>query len=404
MSLRLIAIALWVLLAVPSVPAVAQTTASPPQLVSVSETLPWYAQSGTNFSYQFQGSSPGLAGRLTYTGHATLDVLGLDPNSSLGIRTLSTASNLLFPNGSLSDDPLFPSYIQVLPTAFVIPETFAVVAPNYGIDFKYLGNATVPYQGGSALVYTYSVTATTAGQQGTSSIVKYYQVLPSNGLVVAAGVSDSATSSDFNMTLSSLVLPSKTGASGLNFKTPDFAAPGNYIALASVGTENETIRLQTLAAEPNGLFIYEKTAEANGTVLGHQFYVDESLSPFFYPASTAFQNTIHFPVAVGSLETGILEFKGQTSVKTPDGQFNVHSYANQTIGFEAYLDDATGVAVYVELPGGFLALSSSNFLVAATPASQITWLPDLIPIGIVMFVVLLTYLHFRKEPRRPRRR
>jgi hypothetical protein len=406
LSLRAVTIiAFLVLLLFPAALLVtAQTPSSPPKLVGVNEKLPWYSQSGTNFTYKIGGSFPVLNGTQTYTGKASVSVFGLLPNSSVAIKTYSSATNLLFPNGSLSDDPIFPSYIQVLPVSFMVPKSFTVLAPAYGLDFTYLGNKTVEYQGAPTLTYTYSVSAVSAGQQGASSIVKYYEVMPSNGLVLAAGVSNAVTSSTFNMTLSGLAMPTNSNVSDFSFKAPNFAAPGNYITFKSIGVENETIRLQSLASEPNGLFIYEKSTEANGSALGYQFFIDEATSPFFYPASTNFQDEIHFPVAVGTLEDGDLLLQGQTSVKTLDGQFNTYSYANQTIRFEAYLDATTGVAVYVELPGGFLELSSSNFLTPVTPANQVTWLPDLIPIGFVAVLVLLVYFHFRKEPSKPRRR
>lgn len=403
MPLRIAAAALLVLLFALPTAATAQAKDGPPQLVSVTERLPWYDRSGVNFSYSIQGSYPFLQGRATYAGVASLQVLGIAPNSTLLIRSSSSSTNTLFPNGTSYDDPIFPSYVQVLPVSMVVPGSFDVLAPTYGLSFKYLGNATVRFDGSKDLAYTYSVKAVTTGQQEQSAISKYYQVLPSNGVILSEGVTDSITESTFNMTLSSLSQPLGSNLNNFTITSPDFAAPGNYVVYKSLGSENETIKFQSIIAEPDRLFLYEKQISANGSKLGDEFFVDQYSNPFFYPASTELGNTISFPVAVGSLEIGQLDLKGETSVKTLDGSFQAYSYANQTIGFEAYLESATGVAVYLELPGGFLQLSASNFLVPEPVQTGSGLVLDLVPVALVAALIVLVYLHYRKPAKRRRR-
>ncbi|HXW36735.1 MAG TPA: hypothetical protein VEJ36_02370 [Nitrososphaerales archaeon] len=402
MPLRVVAVlSLILLLLAPG--ALAQTTTYPSKLVQISEPLPWFDQKGVNFSYDLQGSFPGLRGQQTYLGSASVSVLGIASNESLELSASSTTANAFFPNGTLYDDPFFPSYAQVLPLAFVIPRTFTVLAPTYGLTFKFLGNITTEFAGETVIAYAYSVSAMGSGQE-QSQIVKYYRVLPSNGLVIEEELTNTETDSTLNMTLVDLRRPGANLSTPLQFSIPSFAAPGDYIEYRNTGVGNQTIRYTSLFAESDGLFTYERTVRGNGTSLGVQFFLDKYTNPDFYPASTEFSNTIDFPVAVGSLERGVLTLKGQTSVDTPYGYFNTRSYANQTIGFEAYLDDNTGVAVYVELPGGFLQLAASNFLTPVPPPQQSELIPITVLALFTALVIILVFLHFRKSPRRPKHR
>lgn len=404
MSLRVAAAAGVLLVLLLSGQAIGQsTTSSLPKTVQVSEGLPWFDQKGVGFGYNLAGSFPGLGGKQTYQGSASVQVLGLSSNQSLEVRASSTTANAIFPNGTLYDDPFFPSYVQVFPVSLVIPKSFTVLAPTYGLAFKFLGNITTDFLGAKTLTYAYSVSASSSGQ-GQSQVAKYYRVLPSDGLVVQEGLANTATGSTFNLTLTSLSRPAANSSSPFEFASPDYAAPGAYIEFKNPGVGNQLIRYTTIFSEPSGVFAYERTVEGNGSSLGSQFFIDEFPNPLFYPATSSFLNTIDFPVAVGSLETGVLALKGETEVDTPFGYFNTHSYANQTIGFEAYLDDATGVAVYLELPGGFLELSGSNFLMPASPPAQNQLVSDVLLVAIAAVVVALVFFHFRKSPRKPGRR
>lgn len=404
MSLREVTLAaLVVLLLIPGL-AAGQGSGPPPKMTTVTEQLPWFDHPGTSFAYQLSGTTEGVQGKTTYSGQASLDVLGLASNDSVLIHTASNIREPLFPNGTLYDDPLFPSYIQVLPQAFVIPRNYTVLAPTFALTFHYLGNVSTDYHGSIVSTFAYSVSSASPSQ-GQSPIAKYYRVLPSNGLILQEEITNVQVGTTLNVTLSTNSYPASTGtASELRFQSPDFSAPGSYITYRNTGAANQSITYSTVFSEPDGAFVYERTVIANGSLLGSQFYADQASKPRFYPVSIGFGDTITFPLAVGSLETGILTRQGQASIKTLDGYFLTQAYANKTVGFEAYLDNSTGVAVYLELPGGVLQLSASNFLLPSAAPSENYLLVDVVPIAVVVVVALLAALHFRKAPSRTRRR
>jgi hypothetical protein len=402
-SLRLAAVAGLVLLMVVQGAALSQGSGGAlPKTTPVREQLPWFDQPGVSFSYTLRGITASQGGE-PYQGTASVEVLGVSANDSVRIETTATTTNPVFPNGTLYDDPFFPSYIQVLPVAFVIPVTFSILAPTYALTFNYLGTVQSIYQGESVGAYAYSVSAFSANQG--SQIAKYYRVVPSNGVIVDQELTNTQTGAMLNVTLSSLTLPSKsTTGTPLQFDSPDFAAPGSFITYKNTGAANQSITYSSLFTEPDGVFVYERAVSANGSLAGTQFYVDQSSDPQFYPASSSQADVITFPVAVGSLESGILTRQGATTVKTLDGYFYAQAYANKTLGFEAYLDNSTGVAVFLELPGGDLQLDASNFLTPGPSPPQTTWLLDVVPVAFIFVVALLVVLHYRKTSPRSRRR
>lgn len=405
MSLRLVAavVLLLLLLALPSQVTAQAGPGGPPKLVQVTEPTPWFDRPGVNFTYSIRGTYEGLQGTQSYQGTASVDVLGTASNGSLRLVTSSTTTNALFPNGTLYDDPFFPGYVQVLPLAFVVPHSYSLLAPTYGLTFTFLGNVSMDFEGSSVQTYAYSVSAISSGE-GQSHIVKYYRILPSDGAILQVELTNSEVGSILNMTLADMALPKSSSPSTLQFTAPDFAVPGNFLTYRNLEVASQQVNYTVIFAEPGGVFAYERTVENSGVPTGSQFYVDDFSAPSFYPASTTFADVITFPVAVGSLEAGVLTFQGNTSVRTADGYFHTRAYANQTIGFEAYLDDSTGVAVYLELPGGNLELSASNFLVPISPTQQYAWLIDLIPAGLAVAIALLVVFHFKKTPRRRARR
>jgi hypothetical protein len=404
MSLRLAAAAALILLLTVQGAALAQGSGgSLPKMTSVREQLPWFDQSGVSFGYTLQGVTSSQGGE-SYMGTASVNVLGVSPNDSVKIETAATTGNPIFPNGTLYDDPFFPSYIQVLPVAFVIPDTFAILAPTYGLSFTYLGTVQGIYHGARVSAYAYSASASGAGQGG-SQLVKYYRVLPSNGVILDEELTNTQTGATLNVTLSSLTLPSvSTTLTPLQFDSADFSAPGSFITYRNTGAANQSITYSSLFTEPDGVFVYEREVSANGSLTGTQFYVDESSNPQFYPASSSKAEVITFPVAVGSLESGVLTKQGAATVKTLDGYFYAQAYANTTLGFEAYLDNSTGVAVFLELPGGDLQLYASNFLTPGPSPNKTAWLLDVIPVAIVVAVALLLVLHYRKPSPKRRKR
>ncbi|MDG6988115.1 MAG: hypothetical protein JRN21_02190 [Nitrososphaerota archaeon] len=405
MSLRPVAILVLALLVAVPAPVLAGGSGTVSKTVPVSEVLPWFDQAGLSFSYSLTGTSVGIqGGQQTYLGTASVETLGMASNDTLRISTNADVGNPLFPNGTFYDDPFFPGYVQVLPLALVVPSTFTVLSPSYGLTFHYLGNVTSSFEGGTVETYAYTVSAS-GPAQGESAVVKYYRVIPSSGLIVEEELTNTQVGTTLNATLTGLGGGSTARSGGtLQFTAPVFAAPGSSIVYKNTGAGNQVINYTTIFSEPGGLFAYSRTVVANGTLSGTQFFVDDAAGPRFYPAASSFGSVITFPVAVGSLETGILTRLGTTTVKTLDGYFLTQAYANKTIGFEAYLDNSTGVAVFLELPGGVLQLYASNYLFPEPPPGPSLLLDYLVPVAILVVAGLLVAMHFRRAPRRRGRR
>ncbi len=405
MPFRPVAALLLALLLSAALPALAAGSGTLPKMATVTEPLPWFDQPGLSFTYSMVGTTEGIQGvPQTYFGTASVETLGMAPNNTLRISTSANTSNPLFPSGVFYNDPFFPAYVQVLPSALVIPSSFTVLAPSYALTFRYLGNVTSSFEGRAVNTYAYSVIASNAAQ-GQSAVAKYYRVVPSDGLILQEELANTQVGTTFNATLVGFRGGSTTLTGGtLQFTTPVYAAPGSYIVYKNTGAGNQVIKYTTIFSEPAGVFAYSRTVVANGTLTGTQFFIDDANGPRFYPAASSFSSVITFPLAVGSLETGVLTRLGTTTVKTLDGYFLTQAYANKTVGFEAYLDNSTGVAVFLELPGGVLQLYASNYLAPEPPPGPGPLLAYAVPVVVVAAAGLVTLMHFRKAPRRRGRR
>lgn len=407
LSLALLGLILWALLVgFAGASATSQTLWQPVPYVHVTERLPWFDQTGVNFTYYVNGSYPLFTGYEHYSGEANVETAGLAPNNTLKLLVFTNVNQPVLPNGSVYDDPLFPAYLPVLPRQFVVPRSFSVLAPGYGLFFKYLGNSTAELNGGSTEVYSYSVSASAVGGQGESPVTKLFEVSPSNGAILVYKVTNSYSNSSVSLTLKSLQEPTGPTEATWNLSLPAYAKPGNYVSYVTTGSLNETLNFKSLFAEPNGVFFFEKNNTVNGAPQGPVFFVDSYSNPVFYPAATKFGDTVSFGVAIGALETTPLTYRGETAVSTPAGKFDAYAYANTSIGFEAYLNTATGVAVLLELPApaGFIELASSNFLLPAGPQTS-AYLPFAL-LGLVVIVGSSMLLFRRKKSRgaKPRKK
>ena len=384
--------------------ATSQTLWQPVPYTHVVEKLPWFDQSGVNFTYYVNGSYPLLTGYERYSGVASVRTMGLAPNNTLQLNVFTNVNQPVLPNGSLYDDPIFPAYLPVLPQQFVVPRSFSVLAPGYGLFFKYLGNTSVDFNGGSGLAYSYSVSASAVGGQGESPVSKLFEVSPSNGAILVYKVTNSYSNSSVTLTLKSLKEPNGASDVSWNLSLPAYAKPGNYVSYVTTGSLNETLNFRSLFAEPDGAFFFEKNNTVDGVPQGPVFFVDSYANPVFYPAATKFGSTISFGVAIGALETTPLTYRGETAVNTPAGKFSAYAYANTSIGFEAYLSTSTGVAVLLELPApaGFIELSSSNFLLPAVSQTP-PYLPFAL-LGLVVVVGSSLFVFNRKKNRRAKTR
>ncbi|MDG7028272.1 MAG: hypothetical protein JRN16_07680, partial [Nitrososphaerota archaeon] len=275
MPFRPVAALLLALLLSAALPALAAGSGTLPKMATVTEPLPWFDQPGLSFTYSMVGTTEGIQGvPQTYFGTASVETLGMAPNNTLRISTSANTSNPLFPSGVFYNDPFFPAYVQVLPSALVIPSSFTVLAPSYALTFRYLGNVTSSFEGRAVNTYAYSVIASNAAQ-GQSAVAKYYRVVPSDGLILQEELANTQVGTTFNATLVGFRGGSTTLTGGtLQFTTPVYAAPGSYIVYKNTGAGNQVIKYTTIFSEPAGVFAYSRTVVANGTLTGTQFFID----------------------------------------------------------------------------------------------------------------------------------
>jgi len=367
----------------------AQQTPPPsgsPISVGVSEYTPWFDSQGVNLSYTVEGSYPYLTGFTHYSGMASVRVMGLYPNGSLRLNFESTVSSPLAPNGSVADDPFFPGYLPVLPSYMVAPRSFSVISPGYAIFFTYKGTTPFEFDGSSISAYVYLVTAS-QGVGGASAIRKFYYVSSLNGLILYENLSNPYTNSTFTMRLKAFSEPADPARYPLRFEAPVYAQPGAQLNYTATGQPPETMSYTTLFSEGDGEFMFEKVNYVTGSPQTPAFFLDNYTQPLFYPAVHGFQQVVKLGVSL-SFDAPLV-YVAKTTVNTPAGTFPAYVYTNKSLGFEAYFDTQTGVAVFLEVPppGGYIELSYSN-IVRPPPPSGTTYLA----IGVAGAVAALTLL------------
>lgn len=346
----------------------AQHTALAQPAQTVTEKLPWFAAPGLTLAYKLSGSYQDISGQqVNYAGAGFVRVVGVEPNGSLVLEANATTTTpALPPSGTSHDDPFFPAYLPVLPSFLVIPEDFSVLTPSYALFFHYLGSSNYTVNGTEIEAYDYSVFESLYGQPGVLPIEKYLSVDPQTGIVVNFTLANTATKASNTAVLEGYTKPSSSPGE-ITLSVPKYAAPGSYLVYQSTAQQNAYVTYKTIYAEPDGTFMFERSVETNGVSQGSVFYLDNYTSPIFYPATNTLGKTVVFPASQGEPLQANLTLLGSARVNTPAGSVSALAYANKTIGFEAYVDPNTGVAVILELPGGFLELKSSNFIQTSTP-------------------------------------
>jgi hypothetical protein len=356
---------------------------------SVEERLPWFASPGLTLGYRVTGVYPFGLQNVTYNGVGEVKVLSVAPNWSLELNTTENVSAPeLPPKGIAYDDPFFPSLLPILPSFLVIPNNYSVLSEGYALFFHYDGNATYDLGGVDVAAYRYTVLENVYGGQGVSPVVKYFWVDASNGVILnftLANPSLHALSTSLLVNFSSPDVP----ADSLNFSAPLYAEPGNYVSYVSRGYYNATISYRTVFSEPDGEFMFERSVVEGGVQQSPEFFLDNYTAPSFYPASPRLGSTVDFGVSQGEPLVVGLDALGNATVNTPAGSFDTIAYANRSVGFEAYISPRTGVAVYMELPGGFLELESSNFVFPSTLGIPLYVYPAvLIILGVAAWLIL----------------
>jgi len=354
------------------------------QSASFSESLPWFAKKGVSFEYSISGSYYVVNQLVNYTGYVEIKVVSVNPNLSLTVLSNTSVSNPFVSQGVHLDDSFFPAILLVLPEQMVIPRSFSVVTRSYAVFFDYLGNFSGDYE--------YKITESVGGI-GASPITKIAVVDPKNGVFLSYKVENSYTKAYFAMKLLSYNASASTQKVSVN--APVFARPGSTLVYTTAGSIAETLNYTTLFCEPDGLFYFEKSNVIQGKLQGPAFFLDNYTQTAFYPAVSSFSQDVNFGVSIGSIGTATLSYLGETSVQTVYGKVDAYAYANRTIGFEAYLNPQTGVAVYIELPGGTIDLSSSNFVPLVSPSFSI--FPIVSLVLFVIFVFLFLPFVFRKR-------
>ncbi len=393
-----VTLSLIVLSAVASISGNAQEPQAQPQRVAVVESKPWFTQRGLNLTYYLAGSYPYLTGSIHYSGTSRISVVGAYPNGSLKVLFTSSVASPLAPNGSVADDPFFPAYLPVLPQYMVVAQSFSVLAPGYALFFTYRGSTNVDVAGQSVAAYVYSVTAS-QGVGAASPVTKYYYVSKTNGLILYENLSNPYTDSTFSMTLTAYSIPKNQSAGQVKFYAPVYAQPGATLNYTTTGQPPETIVYTTLYSEPLGQFMFERVNYVGGKAQNPAFFLDNYTQTLFYPAVQGFGQHVKLGVALSFDAT--LTYVAETKVNTPAGTFQAYAYKNMSIGFEAYFDSQTGVAVLLETPppGGFIELAASNILKPAPPAGTPLLL---VAVGVVV-VAGLAYTAFLAGKRVRRR-
>ncbi|MEM3794717.1 MAG: hypothetical protein QW429_02465 [Thermoprotei archaeon] len=359
-----------------------------PMLIRIVEMTPWFDSPGFNLSYTLTGSYPYLAGFTNYSGVANIRVMGLNPNGTLRLGFTSTVSTPLLPNGSVADDPFFPGYLPVLPMYMVLPSSFSVVAPGYALFFVYKGESTVEVDGSSVPVYVYAVSAS-QGVGGMSPVRKFYYVSRLNGLILYENLSNPYTNSTFTMRLEWYSVPAKPLNYTLQFDAPVYAKPGAQLDYTTMGPPPENISYTTLFSEPSGVFMFRKVNYVGGVAQTPAFFFDNYTQTLFYPAIQSFQQVVKMGVSLTS--SALLVYMAKTTVDTQAGSFSVYAYANKTVGFEAYIDTKTGVAVFLEVPpqGAFIELTHSNIVAPLPPAPALILVEGFAAVVVVIAILII---------------
>jgi len=373
-----------------------QPPTTPPMSVGVSESTPWFDSQGVNLSYTVRGSYPYLTGFAHYSGSASVSVMGLYPNGSLRLDFESTVNSPLTPNGTVADDPFFPGYLPVLPSYMVMPRSFSVISPGYAIFFTYKGTTPFKFEGSTIPAYVFSVTAS-QGVGGASAVRKFYYVSSLNGLILYENLSNPYTNSTFTMTLKSYSEPAHSANYTVHFEAPVYAQPGARLNYTATGQPPETMSYTTLFSEGDGEFMFEKVNYVSGSPQTPAFFLDNYTQPLFYPAVNGFQQVVKLGVSL-SFDAPLV-YVAKTSVNTPAGTFPAYVYTNNSLGFEAYFDTQTGVAVFLEIPppGGYIELTYSN-IVRPPPPTGATYLA--ITTAVVVVALTLLVLTARRRIRR----
>lgn len=391
-----VCLALILAAASPGVFAQSTSSPSPPQRSPPTQTdsvsPPWFDSAGIRMTYEVTVPSAPSASPSPHSvtrGELKVYTEGLSPNGSLVVHADTNVSEPMVPNGTTYDDPLFPGVLPVLPEYMAAPTSFSVVARYYALLFKFRGEATVEVDGSEYAAYRYTVSTVIPGQTVQQPVLKLFTVIAKTGLIYNYTVFNGAYNVSATLILTSFNTTQAVAAQPSTLRLPGFAVPLNYVNYTVAGSTPESLKFESVGADSQGEFIFEKTAVVNGTLQNPVFFSDSYRHPLFYPAVTDFGSTVPFPVGLGTLEGAPLSYLGSARVNTPEGRFEAYAYANTTLGFEAYLDNSTGVAVYIETPppGGFIELQSSNFVEPLPPGLNIPLIGSAAAAAVALILV-----------------